>query len=837
MTVRKQNSFLKLLPILFIIVLIIIAVVFLITRYLHRTITVTFDCNAPKEETAYEPEPKQLQKGDTLSRPAFPARDGFKFNGWYLDSECTSEYNFDTPITKNMTLYAKWISADSKEAQITEKDQTDFQNVVNSFSDIYKPYRNEDGYVPKDKKNIAADQVEQHANELLQNGDLTYVSREGDSVYVEFPSGLSLLSYSASPNESSAGPTEIMEVGDKSSTGLSSITTVGVEPFVKDPSSYNSSNPQSNAWIPLTSELAYDIVTALPTHKHTGYIYRNKDVNFQNLKDLKTGSILLWDGHGNYVDKYGPVLLTKEFIRYDDINDFKKIMIDLGWAEVNLALPWQWSQEEEEGKVYAAITPRYVEKYFDLDHALVYLSTCKSGYENDNRLADAFINAGAETVFFNNGTDSIFTWYTETMMYNTIHYMTGTGKILTGTTISKLPDGIFHPAKEALELSKKYMKIFCRSHSVTYNDSSFIIDNTNIEYQDSQAALSSNSDSDYTICSGITGQLISSDNTIDLKKIDVVLTEPQFRHADIYRNGKFYFNDLPPNKQNNSSFDKVYGETTDITPYKVMILYDDFPIRVIDDIRVSEHHFYDLKEIDLSGICNLSIDVTDVSGNHLANAEIKADNGKESFNLTPSDSDNLYHAMIPQGKYHLQISAPGYQKLETDIRIVKDSSLQYELTATGKISGKILRSDNNKPIPFATVTLFSEKDSTTQKKITGPSGKYSFTKLKPGTYKISSSRILYKKQEVSITLDPNENMEVQKDIGLPRIQIGMIILTLFVGIIGSLVVAHAMLSSFSPLSDLVGVPLIVNLLLKAICIFAVVMIFCLYVKEFVLSAF
>ena len=37
-----------------------------------------------------------------------PTKSGMTFDGWYKDAELTQEYDFDTPVTENVTLYAKW---------------------------------------------------------------------------------------------------------------------------------------------------------------------------------------------------------------------------------------------------------------------------------------------------------------------------------------------------------------------------------------------------------------------------------------------------------------------------------------------------------------------------------------------------------------------------------------------------------------------------------------------------------------------------------------------------------------------------------------------------------
>lgn len=43
-----------------------------------------------------------------LVKPANPTRDGYAFGGWYTDEACTQAYDFSTPVTADLTLYAKW---------------------------------------------------------------------------------------------------------------------------------------------------------------------------------------------------------------------------------------------------------------------------------------------------------------------------------------------------------------------------------------------------------------------------------------------------------------------------------------------------------------------------------------------------------------------------------------------------------------------------------------------------------------------------------------------------------------------------------------------------------
>ena len=39
--------------------------------------------------------------------------DGWTFGGWYTDKECTRSYDFSTPVTSDVTLYAKWTKKSS----------------------------------------------------------------------------------------------------------------------------------------------------------------------------------------------------------------------------------------------------------------------------------------------------------------------------------------------------------------------------------------------------------------------------------------------------------------------------------------------------------------------------------------------------------------------------------------------------------------------------------------------------------------------------------------------------------------------------------------------------
>lgn len=69
--------------------------------------TVTFEANGH----GIAPAVQTVESGKTATMPADPTETGWVFGGWYKEKECTNAFDFATPITGNITLYAKWTVA------------------------------------------------------------------------------------------------------------------------------------------------------------------------------------------------------------------------------------------------------------------------------------------------------------------------------------------------------------------------------------------------------------------------------------------------------------------------------------------------------------------------------------------------------------------------------------------------------------------------------------------------------------------------------------------------------------------------------------------------------
>ena len=67
--------------------------------------TVSFDLNG-KGSTPIASQ--TVEEGQTATVPAVPEDSDYSFTGWYTEKECVNAYDFATPVTANITLYAGW---------------------------------------------------------------------------------------------------------------------------------------------------------------------------------------------------------------------------------------------------------------------------------------------------------------------------------------------------------------------------------------------------------------------------------------------------------------------------------------------------------------------------------------------------------------------------------------------------------------------------------------------------------------------------------------------------------------------------------------------------------
>ncbi len=81
------------------------------TDAVKNVYTVTYKANNGEEDVVLP-----TIEGEKVEKPEDPTKEGFNFKGWFSDEALTKAYDFDTTVTGDVTLYAKW------EAIKTESD-------------------------------------------------------------------------------------------------------------------------------------------------------------------------------------------------------------------------------------------------------------------------------------------------------------------------------------------------------------------------------------------------------------------------------------------------------------------------------------------------------------------------------------------------------------------------------------------------------------------------------------------------------------------------------------------------------------------------------------------
>jgi len=102
-SLRKKKRISKLVGVIFLTIPLILGLT--VCKLSPETATVFFVCNGGSSVPS-----KVVEIGSTITEPETPERTGFNFDGWYSDSGLTVAWDFPTgTVTKDMTLYAKWI--------------------------------------------------------------------------------------------------------------------------------------------------------------------------------------------------------------------------------------------------------------------------------------------------------------------------------------------------------------------------------------------------------------------------------------------------------------------------------------------------------------------------------------------------------------------------------------------------------------------------------------------------------------------------------------------------------------------------------------------------------
>jgi uncharacterized repeat protein (TIGR02543 family) len=73
----------------------------------NYTVTFNYNYEDATSDTA------SVEAGAKATKPSDPTRDLYIFEGWYTDAAGTTAYDFDTAVTADVTIYAKWKQDDA----------------------------------------------------------------------------------------------------------------------------------------------------------------------------------------------------------------------------------------------------------------------------------------------------------------------------------------------------------------------------------------------------------------------------------------------------------------------------------------------------------------------------------------------------------------------------------------------------------------------------------------------------------------------------------------------------------------------------------------------------
>ena len=160
-----------------------------------------------------------VEKNANVKMPEEPVREGYTFKGWYLDGE---EYNFNTPVIKNLNLKAKWEKVKSSNSNSNNNSNNKVNN--NSNNKLNNNSNNK-------SNNNSTNNSSNNSNSLKLNvpiltevgtgGDPEEMSRDYKISNVDFADGIEIYKSIDGKNytlEKTLTKTELSKIGNKINT-------------------------------------------------------------------------------------------------------------------------------------------------------------------------------------------------------------------------------------------------------------------------------------------------------------------------------------------------------------------------------------------------------------------------------------------------------------------------------------------------------------------------------------------------------------------------------------------------------------------------------------------
>jgi len=87
---------------------------------------------------------QKVKEGGTVKKPQDPTKSGWFFVNWFSDQTLETKYNFNAPVTSDITLYADWVLIGTERYEVT------FNSKEGSYVEPQFVYREKKAYPPDD---------------------------------------------------------------------------------------------------------------------------------------------------------------------------------------------------------------------------------------------------------------------------------------------------------------------------------------------------------------------------------------------------------------------------------------------------------------------------------------------------------------------------------------------------------------------------------------------------------------------------------------------------------------------------------------------------------------
>ncbi len=283
-----------------------------------------------------------------------------------------------------------------------QKSDLDIEQVIHNYTtlqeninQVEQSYLDDNGYVSIDNKEVLLNEIENTISENKKSGVIKDYKREEEGIFAD----LGGVGYLYSPPIEDTMSYSSDNIG-KTETVKKEILTV--EPYSTQPGMlliYGVSGLDS------PDGVAKEIVSTFPDN----YVFpdeNNCDTFLPDQgKELEEKSIIIWYGHGTYVEEYGPILNGSLEANGENIDIYSLYLAESEKKPAEMII---WNEE-------LAYTPYYFQNHIEdntLKGSLVYIAACFS--MKDDRLADVFIEKGAD--LFIGNSEEINTLYNLNMM-------------------------------------------------------------------------------------------------------------------------------------------------------------------------------------------------------------------------------------------------------------------------------------------------------------------------------------------------------------------------------------------------------------------------------------